>query len=346
MEAVFRADASVQIGSGHVMRCLTLADALRERRVASQFLVSAASGGIVKYIEDRGFACAQIAPTDEAQDAELTLEWLQRRSAPAQLLIVDHYQLGIQWQRRLAARVRLLAAVDDAPHRPHACSLLLDQNYSHNHAAYRTLTPPGCRLLLGPQYALLRPEFKAARKAIQTPGAGAQRFLVFFGGADEHNVTELALDGLRAARSEVSADVVIGALNPHQARLRKKLSDMPRMQLHVQTERMAQLMADADIYLGAGGSITWERLCVGLPGITISVADNQTELLAPLAKDGFVEHLGHFKTLTPEQIAAAIDSVVDDPERRRSMAERGQSLVDGDGAARTANILIESASAA
>lgn len=346
MDVLIRTDASVEIGSGHLMRCLTLAASLRARGAAVSFICRELSGQLCALAESEGFAVLRLAAPDAGSasvdwrtDAAQCAALLAGR-ARADWLVVDHYGLDARWETALRAAAERIMVIDDLADRPHDCEVLLDQNYHPDGAArYDARLPASCLRLLGPGYALLRPQFGQARTRARARDGSVRRILVFFGGSDPGNETAKALEALRLlGPDQFDADVVIGASNPYAVRIERACAALPWVSLHCQVSNMAQLMQEADLYLGAGGSSSWERCCVGLPGVVVAVAANQLEVSRALAGQGCQRFLGAAAEVTPQQIAHALGQLRDS-EAVRAMAARAAALVDGQGSARVAECL-------
>lgn len=308
LRVVIRADASVQIGSGHVMRCLTLADALRERGAEVYFVCRELPGHLGEVLANKDYpthwlptpdADATTIPAHTAhsawlgvpweEDTEQMWDWLETLPE-VDWLIVDHYALDQTWESQLRPQVKRIMVMDDLADRPHDCDLLLDQNLHENmEQRYTGLVPKECRLLLGPRYALLRPEFLEARKNLRQRDGTVRRILVFFGGADPSNETTKALRALQLLdRPDIAVDVVVGSANPHRSEIEALCAALPNTSFYCQVSNMAELMARADLAIGGGGSATWERFCVGLPSLVISLAENQLKLIQTLANMGLI----------------------------------------------------------
>lgn len=341
MRFVFRADASTDIGAGHVVRCATLAGQLRQGGHATAFLCRLCPGNLNDWLAAAGHTIIAL-PTvfsSEQDDAAACLEALRGQAFDG--LIVDHYQLGTAWERLLAAHARRTMAIDDLA-RPHDVGLLLDQNFPNPlQAGYPDALPATCRLLLGPAYALVRPEFAAGRSAALARRQGQlERLLVCMGGSDAENETCKVLAGIaQSRRSNLAVEVVIGAGNPHRTAVEAACGNLPAAQLHVQTSRMAELMASADCAITAGGSTTWERCTLGLPGLVTTVADNQVAIARAVHDARGHDLLGWYADLTPGDYARALDNLT--VEHLRSMAAAAAAICDGQGAARVAACLLD-----
>lgn len=343
MRIAIRTDASVGIGSGHVMRCLALADRLQERRAEIIFLCRELEGDLRALIIKRGFGLRTLPRSPEftldwRQDARQTLEVLAAYERCFDWLIADHYQLHREWELMVRSKVTRLLVIDDMADRPHACDLLLNQNLTRQPRRYVTLLPSRCQQLIGPEYALLRQEFSIARTTTMPRDGRLRRILVFFGGGDVDNETAKALRGLALLdRNDLTIDVVVGSANPHREEVRALCAILANANFHWQIGNMAELMARADLAIGAGGSATWERCCVGLPALTAILADNQLELTEVAADSGVLLNLGWAQQLTAENYAETIAAL--DAVELQKMSLSAWELVDGLGAAKVSEVL-------
>ena len=337
MRAAFRVDASIEIGSGHVMRCLVLAEALRRRNVESTFLCGNVPGHPAEIIRRHGFIAHLLPPNvSPANDAAECAALLRPE---VDILVVDHYRLDWHWENAMRCRTRASLAIDDLANRPHDCDFLLDQNLAPNmEKRYAALVPPGCSRLLGPAYALLRDEFAAPPSPIRKR---LRHDLVSFGGSDSDNLSATALQEI--AGLDLTADVVAGYSNPHRAELERLcIASNGKWTLHVQTNRMAELMAQADLALGAGGTSHWERCRMGLPALVATTADNQVVPTQCVAERGACLVLGESCSLTPGIWRQHVEELMRDPSRIRAMSRAARDLVpDGNGANHVANVVLE-----
>lgn len=325
MRWLVRADASVTIGAGHVARCLTLARQARAHGVQVEFICRELDGSLLAQIRADGFAAHAIGPHDDDAAAVRALA----AQAPVAWLVVDHYGLDAAWERSVQPAVQNILVIDDLANRPHACAALLDQNFWPDaKERYRGLVPADCLQLLGPHYLLLREEFARARASLQRDFSAVRRLLLNFGGADEPNVTCLALDAIRPLDlSAVAVDVVIGAGNPHRAAVQQRLHGLAHARLHVQTSRMAQLIAQADLAIGACGSSTWERCFLGLPTVAVVLADNQREAAAQLHQQGVLANVGDVGPSTAAALRDHVAQLMADPARRAAMSRRAMDIM-------------------
>lgn len=362
MWVVFRADASLQIGSGHVMRCLTLAGELRRQGVRVSFVSRLLEGHMCDHCERAGFEVFRLplppavpllrstplphamwAGVEPARDAEETAQLLARLPRSPEWLVVDHYALDVGWEAVMRRHACRIMAIDDLADRRHDCDLLLDQNlHQQPDERYRALLPERCRTLLGPGYALLRPEFAEARGSLAPRDGRVRRLHLFFGGSDPGNETAKALRAVTLLqRPELTVEVVVGASNPHREELRQLCAATAGAVFHCGVDNMAQLMSRADCAIGAGGSATWERCCLGLPTLVLSLAENQVPIARECSRAGACRYLGAAQEIGSRRLAAALRHMLQEPMLLAGCAQKGMALVDGHGAARVGERLLD-----
>ena len=361
-EISFRVDASLQIGTGHVMRCLTLADALKAAGASCRFICREHPGHLLGLIRQRGHAAialpgpvAKPSPgsrehpfqpahavwlgADGSTDAGQTRTILQ--GLVTDWLIVDHYALDARWESALKTTYRKLMVIDDLADREHICDLLLDQNLVDGMAnRYRGKVPGHCVCLVGPQYALLRPEFSALRPASlarrKTPSLN--RLLIFMGGSDPDNETGKVLDGVRLSRKPWEhIDVVVGESYSALQTLKETLANFPSATLHIQTPDMAKLMAAADLAVTAGGSVTWEKCILGLPSLVVILGENQRPIATMMHQQGAQRTLGMASELTPACYAEYLERIA--VGELPTMIDCASKVCDGAGVERVLKIL-------
>jgi UDP-2,4-diacetamido-2,4,6-trideoxy-beta-L-altropyranose hydrolase len=345
---VFRADASTDVGMGHVMRCATLASELGARGAQVHFICRESRGHACDWLASHRFEVTRLPDTSEwswQQDLAQVQAVLKDLPEPADWLVVDHYGLDARWESALRGHLtRVLMVIDDLDDRPHDCDLLLDQNHHRGDTTrYRAHTPPSTELLLGPLHALLAPAYREARAQRLPHSTPARRVLVCFGGADPTNHTFAAL---RALQPHVHAldqvDVVLGAANPHAAEVQAYCVRTPKHVLHQNVSNMAELLAQADLSIGAGGTMNWERCCLGVPSLVFGIADNQQTVLNALIADGIVLGSSQMPRPDPAAMAAWIQATLDNTPLLQGLAQRAASLVDGKGTQRVADRLLPS----
>lgn len=354
MDILIRADASLAMGQGHVMRCLTLAGTLREQGLLASFVCREHPGHLCDFIAAQGFPvgrlpmpAAALLPEAGAgyaawlggswtDDAAQTRAVIEQSGTRPQWVVVDHYGLDARWESELRASAERIMVIDDLADRPHDADLLLDQNlYPGMGSRYAGLVKADCIQLLGPGHALLRPEFTEARAHLRSRDGSIRRILVFFGGSDATNETGKALDAMAMLdMAGVDVDVVVGAANPRREQLATRCAGLPRLRFHCQVPHMGELMSAADLSLGAGGSTTWERCATGLPSLVIAVADNQVAIAQGVAEAKAQRYLGREFEVSTHMLASAITAMRDNPEALQDMSVSALALVDARGANR------------
>lgn len=348
MRIFVRSDASLQLGSGHIMRCLALTDALRSKGAEVSFICREQQGNLRELLQNKGYQVFRLPPsnllpqedTGWESDAEETSRILQDAGHCA-WLVIDHYLLDCRWESKLRRFVNKIMVIDDLANRRHDCDLLLDQNLHENpNNRYDGLLPDHCQRLLGPSYALLRPEFTQYRQKLRSRDGHIKRILISFGGSDPTNETARALQAITLlGRNEIALDVVVGSSNPHKAAIKEICSTIPQATFHCQADNMAELMGKADLAIGAGGSTTWERCCMGLPSIALIVAENQAEITRMTAAFGALINLGRSKEVSVADIVETLSSLFSAPSTLLNLSMRAQQLVDGKGTDRVTNNL-------
>jgi len=351
----FRSDASIQIGTGHVMRCLTLADALRVRGAHCTFICRPNSGHLLDMIAQRGHHAVALPSletttnrmpadpvhaswlgTDWQTDAEQTVEALDNNSVD--WLVVDHYALDHRWEKALRFHCQNLMVIDDLADRFHDCDVLLDQNQGRTAQDYGGMLKPHTATLIGPQYALLRPEFSLLRSQSLARRTQPQlkHLLISMGGVDKDNATGQVMHTLTACHlpADLRITVVMGPHAPYLADVKQQAKQMPRpTQVLVGASEMAKLMSDSDLCIGAAGSTSWERCCLGLPSLLLVLADNQQSSAQALLMTGAV------RVMDRASLAVSLPRLMSelgaDPNAGQALAgmrDSAQVITDGQGA--------------
>jgi UDP-2,4-diacetamido-2,4,6-trideoxy-beta-L-altropyranose hydrolase len=357
MRVAIRVDASAEIGSGHLMRCLTLADALRARGASVLFVCRRLPVALHDVLRNRAYEVALLETTDAkevAQAAQSVIDPMRdaRQTSVAleggryDWLVVDQYALDARWERALRDVVPRFMVIDDLADRTHDCDVLLDQNLLAGMTErYATRVPEKCELLLGPHYALLQSSYAELRGAVAARESPLGRVLVFFGGGETDGVTARALDAcLRVLPDDVGIDVVIATGSRLAKSLAAAAPTRPNLVVHRSLPSLAPLMANASLALGACGTTSWERLCLGLPGIVVTMAENQRAVATELHERGLVCWLGDCEAVSQSRFEGAIRAALDHPDFD-AWSRRCLDVCDGQGAARCVQTLLAHSSA-
>jgi UDP-2,4-diacetamido-2,4,6-trideoxy-beta-L-altropyranose hydrolase len=332
--AVFRADASPSVGGGHVMRCLALADVLARSGWRIGFAVGAETRQTLPVLDEAGHQIVELSTNDRLDEPAAMVEhW----PGGCDLLVVDHYGKDADFEHATRPWARRILAIDDLADRPHDCEILLDQTLGRVPEDYCSQVPAGCRLLLGSAYALLRPEFSELRRRTASARASdsMSRIFVSLGATDPDGATATVLDGIAQSGLDVEVDVVLGASAPHLELVRHKAEQLNTIiRVHTDTRDMARLMANADLAIGAAGTSSWERCCLGLPTVMVVLAANQRAIADALSVAGAVRIVGREGAIRARDIATALTELGHDAAGRRAMAAEAAALCDGLGATR------------
>ena len=331
---LFFADAGASVGGGHLMRCLTLAEALMARGAECAFAATPAAAGL---LETFAPAALERLPLPDASPIHLAATVADRaRAWGAHAAVVDHYGFGPGEEAMARTGVGLLMVLDDLK-RGHLCDLVLDSNLDRTAADY-----PGVESLTGPAYALVRPAFAALREATlaRRDSAEPRRLLIALGLTDVGGITARAVEALLPNLGKLQVDVVLGQGAPSLAALAGRASRDPRLTLHIDTRDMATLTAHADIAIGAGGSSVWERCCLGLPAITLVLADNQRGAATALAARGASETLDAAEPDFAARLVTMCTDLRSNGAARLAMTQAAAAICDGAGAGRVANRLL------
>lgn len=340
MEILIRADASVKIGTGHVMRCLALASELRFRGAKISFICREETGNLIDLIRESNYKVFPLPDDLELKDdIRLMQAVIENSERSVNWLIVDHYLIDYSWELHLKDFVDKVMVIDDFVDRRHECDLLLNQSCVQNGNHYEGFVPEMCIKLMGPKYALLRPQFNKARGESRERDGKIERILVFIGGVDLTNETSKVLKAIQTINCSIIADVVVGATNPHREEIEALASNMHNVTCHYDVENMASLMMVADLSIGASGTTTWERCCLGLPSIVIAIAENQLEIAKHLGGLGVVCNLGWHRNVNDIDLRNAINHLIDNPGEAKELSLRSKKLVDGKGVERVSNEL-------
>lgn len=327
LSIAFRLDAGADIGLGHLMRCLAIADRLQAAGAECHFLCYALPDALHPLLAHHHHHSLSRLD-DVGLLPSLRPEWL----------VVDHYRIDRVIEQKLAAYCGQVLVIDDLADRPHHCHLLLDQGPLRTPDDYRALTPTNCQLLLGTDYALLRPSYRQlARQRV----SGWQRGLICFGGADPAGACLITLNSLATlpwART-IGWTLVAGGANPFWPELQQRVAELPELSVRLlrQSDQMAALMQQHDFAIGAAGGMTWERACLGLPTLVVPIVDNQQFNDEVIARFRLAERLSLAELAKPKRLLQALSRLEQEAEQYR---QRGQQQVDGLGLDRlTAHLL-------
>jgi len=385
MKIVFRVDASTEIGTGHVMRCVNLARELRNKKFEILFICRDFPGNLNKFIQEQGFeicvlpcpvgndscrggpVCPPLNPEDLyavwlgvpwEQDAEETLEAITQflcldpglRRDDVDLLIVDHYGLDARWERKFKNKTKKILVIDDLANRPHDCDFVLDQNLAISDPVgadlsvrpdgerYKKLVPQSCQRLLGPSYALLNPAVLNARRIREEKFSYGEEFkscLVFMGGTDPDNFSQAIALNIVKILPTLKIYLIIGRSNLNFLKLEAELKKYKNIEILIQPQNYFELLTQVDFVVGASGSSTWERCCVGVPSFFFQIADNQKEICESVSAIQAGVFLGDLRKLKNDDLVERMQKIVEfTPLDLVRMAAVGKALVDGLGVER------------
>jgi UDP-2,4-diacetamido-2,4,6-trideoxy-beta-L-altropyranose hydrolase len=319
---LFICAAGASVGGGHVMRSLTLADALAERGAACAFKTTPE---VAKVLDAFAPGMAR-TDGDEGFDA----------------LVFDSYALGAD-DHRAIAKGRPALVIDDLADRPLAAELVLDSGPARRAQDYAGLVAPETRLLLGPAYAPVRPAFAALRQDALARRAGTppvRRILVSLGLTDVGGITGRVAALLRPIVGDIALDLVVGGGAPSLPTLWAQVAEDPRLELHVDTQHMPGLLLEADLAIGAGGSTTWERCVLALPTLTLILADNQAAAARALEAAGVTPCLDVGAPDFDTAFGAAVEALLADGRQRAALSAASATVCDGLGAGRAAEAFL------
>jgi UDP-2,4-diacetamido-2,4,6-trideoxy-beta-L-altropyranose hydrolase len=315
-----RVDASQQIGTGHVVRCLTMAKELKKRSVRVIFICRILLGDWILFLQEKGFETISLYTEDKIwnsdRDADLTLEGLNKNQIFPDWLIVDHYQIGQDWERKIRSAVAKIMVIDDLADRSHDCDLLLDQNLYPKYASrYAELVPRSCQCLLGPHYLILRDEFRSIDRQAQKPLPSqekSRKILLTFGGSDPLGLTERVLRTLNIVSSNdrtFEVRVLLGKSFLRQESLVELVKSLSfSVEILIDITEMIPQFQWADCAISAGGLTTYELAYVNLPALIIAAVDAQAEVAAEMAHLNIHQYAGHADKLNETQFITEIES--------------------------------------
>ena len=354
MRVAIRVDSSPDVGSGHLMRCLALAAALREIGVNATFVMRNHDGNLNQRVVDSGFTLRSL-PLHHAEDqrnlprlgadvytdAEETVDFLN--DYRPNWLVVDHYSLDWHWESAVRIAGMRILVIDDLANRAHDCDALLDQNFPPvSSCRYENLVPSGCVLYLGPQFALLNPNFALHRvQLMQNPGLKRDGIVVSFGSSNILSLAEMTCEALNhPSLQEQQVNLVLGADPANFEDVLHRFSNRPKTQVMGPQPHLASLMSSARLAIGAGGSTIWERRCLGLASVVVSIAPNQEHLCRVLGDLGIINYLGALETASSDLIRVACEDELMKAQPLIASEATSPYDADGRGANRIAQFMI------
>ena len=321
------------------MRCFALAEVIKNLNFNVYFISKEIKGNIIKNIENDGYKVFTLdskaikSPKQRWKiDAAKTTKIIQRFKNEKNLLLVDNYELSKMWETSVKPVVDKIIVIDDFSNRSHNCNLFIDQNLHTNTKERNKKNPKNCKKLLGPKYAMLRKEFVEGRRTVKRISGKINRILISFGGSDEKNQTLKVIK--KIVDEKINVDVIVGEPNKNKTKIKKICSRMENFTYYQQPKNIAKIMKKADLAIGAGGLITWERCCLGLPSIVAIVSKNQEDATNAVSKKGCLINLGRVEQLTSEDYLNAIRNL--NSRKLIRMHKKCLELVDGKGTERVA----------
>lgn len=339
--AVFRADAGITIGAGHVMRCLSLANALNNEGWECGFVCSDETLATVPVLGNSKHKTIVLEKNQIEAPLIVQAHWPDG----VQLLIIDHYQLDIEYEAACRPWAKHILIIDDLANRPHDADFLLDQTLDRQAQDYQGLLEASCKLLLGTEFALLRPEFALARDDVllaRSERKACLQLLISLGATDPENITSLVLEAIKNSQLPLKVDIVLGTSAPHRAQVSQQISKMSQechLVIDPDIKKIIELM-HADIAIGAGGISSWERCCLGLPTLLLIVAENQRANAAALDASGSVTIINNIENRIGVNLLRELEEIVRSPDKLKTMSENAASLCDGLGTNRVIKAVI------
>jgi UDP-2,4-diacetamido-2,4,6-trideoxy-beta-L-altropyranose hydrolase len=346
---LIRADASTQIGFGHVMRCLTLAEQLRKKGCFITFLARKHAGNLNHLIKEKKFDVIELPlhsnqtfqenrkpylewlGCEQSKDAKDCIAAIQSNSQIIDVLIVDHYALGEQWEKAMRPWVKKIMVIDDLADRKHDCDMLLDQTYGRKKGDYHGFVSTQTKLLMGSAFALLRQEFSKWRNysLSRRTEPELKQILITMGGVDAFNVTGAVLNVIQNSDLPrfIKFVVVMGRGAPYLKHIKQMVKQLSfKVEVKVDEKNMAELMANSDLAIGGAGSTAWERCCLGLPSIMIDLAKNQQLVAETLSKAGAALLVTKSELVHIENLLVQLDK-----SRLNKLSDSAAKIVNGQG---------------
>jgi UDP-2,4-diacetamido-2,4,6-trideoxy-beta-L-altropyranose hydrolase len=359
LRIAIRADASYVLGTGHVIRCLTLAKVFQSKGHSVTFFCKKHEGNLIKLIERNLFSAVPLNLEDLPLDSLSSENYnhflggsqindskqvTKNSIVPFDLFIVDHYGLDFEWENLIRSCCKKILVIDDLANRKHDADFLLDQNcYLDSSDRYLPLIGGHTIQLVGPRYALLREEFLECRQTLEKFENRIKRrkVVIFFGGVDQSNETLKAIQGLSTTDKNIKFSVILGENNPNKEQVISLCNRLANFTPSINVSDFAARLAGSMLYIGACGSTSLERSCCGLPSIVSSIALNQEEGAQHLHNIGALQYLGKSENCHPHDYREAFETLFNSNHSLMRMHEEAVKLVDGAGAKRVFDALLE-----
>lgn len=323
MKIVFRCDSSFTIGSGHLVRCLNLAHLLKGEII---FICRNLSGNINSRVIQNQFKLIELPdiPKYSVEEKIVEIEEVEPylSSQKPDLIIVDHYGLDEEWEMAAKNWAKKVAAIDDLWRKHHA-DIILDQNFRAS--TPRNYIQSKAKLFLGPHYCLLSEVFLSMSPPLRSH-FNIQKILVFFGGSDLEGMTLKLLNIAISQFKDINWNIVVGEQNQELSKIKEISKNQPNIELHINTTEMAELMKQSDLFVGAGGTTSWERAKLGLPSIVISIAKNQEQVCEELKRIGVIIYLGSSSSVTEKKILKEIKKLISFKDKRKLLSQSSIKL--------------------
>jgi UDP-2,4-diacetamido-2,4,6-trideoxy-beta-L-altropyranose hydrolase len=306
LNVAFRVDSSNKMGIGHLMRCLTLAKAIKNRYKAGMYFFTRSSQGNINHlITAADFKLIEMSPpkrvtktplqhsqwlgASQDEDAKEFISLTNELSITSyDLLIIDHYAIDAEWENLVAQTTNKILVIDDLGDRKHKCDYLLDQTFNCSVEKYQDLVPSQCTFMLGTRFALLRSEFQISTNAIinARDAITENTILIMFGGTDPDNLSLIALKIITGRDDVNKINIIMGPSALHLKSISDYCKNDNRISLHVSPNNIAELMLTATLAVGAAGTTSWERCAMGLPCVVVIQAENQRQIGRELEAEG------------------------------------------------------------
>lgn len=352
---IFRTDSSSLIGSGHVTRCISLASYLKKDGLDVEFICRKHKGNYINKIQDAGFKVHELKlvgkiklksntsyaswlGASQSLDAENCIEIIKSRKI--NFLIVDHYGIGVNWQKKLKPYCGKLMVIDDLAQRRHACDVILNQNLGSTKKKYKKLIPHTCKQLLGPKFALLDSVYSNIKVDLKSRSGNIRRALIYFGGGDDAlKYSELALNAFCEPKLiHIKLDLVINSKKNNLKQIKKIISNRGRIKLYSNLPNLSKLISNSDLAIGAAGSTTWERCCFGIPSIIVICALNQ-KLSAEKIKKKNAAFVFYPNNNLQKNIKDAALSLCRNKNIYLKMSQKALKICDGHGSKRVSKLI-------